>query len=92
MAKPILETVLQELNHRRGDWPDICSRVPGITYWWLTKVVQRKIADPGVTKIQALYDYFLSHPDPHRQRPSPSAPEEGVRGASDAGGLIGEAA
>jgi len=49
------------LQSRRGDWPTICSRT-GLSYWWLTKFAQGRIAEPGLSKIERLQADLDAHP------------------------------
>lgn len=58
MEKTLLELVYTELEKRRGRLPDICKACPDIDYSWLSKLNQRRIPNPSVTKIQRLYDHF----------------------------------
>lgn len=51
------------LQARRGNWPEICART-GLSYWWVTKFAQGRIADPGLSKIQKLTADFAEHPLP----------------------------
>lgn len=45
---------LQErLQKRRGEWPSI-ARSASLSYWWVIKVGQGKIGEPGMTKAQRL--------------------------------------
>lgn len=55
---PMLEAVLAELERRRGRLAEVCAAVPGVEYSWLTKVLQRRIKDPSVNRIQALFDHL----------------------------------
>lgn len=54
----MLQAVLAGLRARRGRLPEICAALPGIDYSWLTKMMQGRIKDPSVNKIQVLYDYL----------------------------------
>ena len=55
----ILSFVKEYLEDRRGDWPQIADEA-GVTYTWMTKVVQGAIANPGVRDIQKILDYIVS--------------------------------
>lgn len=57
MEQPIYEYVMGQLEARRGQWPKV-SRETGVPYRTLQKVATREIADPGVSTIQTLADYF----------------------------------
>lgn len=41
------------LHSRRGEWPAI-SDATGLSYWWLTKLAQGRIAEPGIRKVERL--------------------------------------
>lgn len=41
------------LHSLRGEWPAICQAT-GLSYWWLTKLAQGRIAEPGIGKIERL--------------------------------------
>ena len=66
MEKPILPFVLEELDARKGSWPDIskgvCPDGWQSHYSWLTKLAQGRIPDPGVNKIQELADWLRANP------------------------------
>lgn len=55
--------IRSELQLRRGDWPTLC-RATGLSYWWLIKLAQGRIREPGLTKIERLQAYFDAHPLP----------------------------
>jgi len=62
METPMLDFVKQELEARKGRWPDI-ARAMEPTSWesyysWMTKLACGAIPDPGVTKVQRLADFF----------------------------------
>lgn len=48
-----IEAVRAELNTRKGQWPEICSRT-GLRYWWLVKFADGRILEPGASKIDRL--------------------------------------
>lgn len=62
MDTPIFERVLNELQARKGTWPEIAKAIEPDSwesyYSWMTKLATGKIPDPGVNKIQRLADYF----------------------------------
>jgi hypothetical protein len=62
MDTPIFERVLNELQARKGTWPEIAKAIEPDAwesyYSWMTKLATGKIPDPGVNKIQRLADYF----------------------------------
>lgn len=49
--------VLRRLNETRGRWPDAAAG-SGVPISTIRKIAQRQIADPAVSKVQALADYF----------------------------------
>lgn len=53
----MLDYVLRKLEESRGTWPDISEKT-GVPYDTITKIAQRKIEDPKVSKLQTLADYF----------------------------------
>lgn len=57
METDILVYVLAQLEATRGRWPTIASE-SGVSYDTLTKIAQRQIEDPKVSKIQRLANYF----------------------------------
>jgi len=62
MDTPMFERVLNELQARKGTWPEIAKTIEPDSwesyYSWMTKLATGKIPDPGVNKIQRLADYF----------------------------------
>lgn len=67
----MLAAVLAELTKRKGRLPDVCKAVPGVDYSWLSKLVQGRIKDPSVNKIQSLYDYLFNVTRPAAQGDTP---------------------
>jgi hypothetical protein len=61
MKKKIKPKILGEtkklLDTAKGRWPAIC-RETGLDYNWLKRVINGKIKDPGVNKIEVLYRYL----------------------------------
>lgn len=53
----ILPYVLAQLEAARGRWPAI-AREADVPYDTITKIAQRQIEDPRVTKVQKLANYF----------------------------------
>lgn len=53
----ILLYVRQQLEERKGTWPTIAEET-GIPYDTITKIAQRQIEDPKVSKVQVLANYF----------------------------------
>lgn len=58
----MLDAVLRNLDATRGTWPEISDR-SGVPYQTLTKIACRIHADPRVSTVQALHDYFASRPE-----------------------------
>jgi hypothetical protein len=58
--EPMLATVLRRLDQTKGAWPDI-ARESGVPYQTLTKIACRIVADPRVSTVQTLFDYFAAH-------------------------------
>lgn len=57
MHGTIHEQVLAHLEAAKGRWP-VVARESGVSVRTLSKIARREIADPGVSHIQKLYDYF----------------------------------
>jgi transcriptional regulator with XRE-family HTH domain len=64
MNKPIYTAVLEMLEARKGEWPQIASDT-GMSYSTLCKIAQGHIESPSVHTVQRLYD-FLSAPQKAR--------------------------
>lgn len=52
-----IDSVRARLAAQKGDWPQIC-REAQLTYWWLTKFAQGRIAEPGHAKIERLTQWL----------------------------------
>ena len=59
MDIPIYEFVMQQLEASKGNWPEV-AQGSGVSKRTLEKIARREIADPGVSHIQRLSDYFRS--------------------------------
>lgn len=59
MDQPILDYVKDQLEHRRGEWPQI-SKDTGVPYFTITNIVQGKVEDPRISTVQKLYDHLRS--------------------------------
>lgn len=57
--EPIYDYVLARLQSTKGEWPTVAERA-GMSKRTLEKIARREIADPGVSHIQRLADYFRS--------------------------------
>lgn len=49
----ILDTVIDDLQRRKGDWPAIAEKAD-VSYSWLTKFAQGKINNPGIRTVDRL--------------------------------------
>lgn len=67
----LVTTTRDELLARKGDWPAI-SRQTSLSYWWLIKFAQGRIANPGVSHIEALQSHFAKHPRNPTEEPHPA--------------------
>lgn len=54
----IYDYVLERLASSRGQWPAVAEG-SGVSRRTLEKIARREIADPGVSHIQSLADYFM---------------------------------
>ena len=59
METDLLQYVLDGLERTRGTWREVASK-SGVPYDTITKIAQRQIEDPRVSKIQKLAAYFKS--------------------------------
>ena len=57
METTMYDFVMYQLQERKGSWPAV-SRGSGVSIKTLGKIARREIKDPGVSHVQALYDYF----------------------------------
>lgn len=60
--EPWLQTVVRSLQDAKGKWRVISSET-GIPYDTLTKIALGRVADPRVSNVQALFDYFARRPE-----------------------------
>lgn len=51
------EYVLERLEETKGNWSQV-SEESGVNKRTLEKIARQEIRDPGVSIIQALFDYF----------------------------------
>ncbi|MFL9960448.1 hypothetical protein PQR02_04790 [Paraburkholderia sediminicola] len=58
----MLGTVLRRLDGVKGAWPEV-ARQSGVPYQTLTKIACRIVADPRVSTVQTLFDYFAGSPE-----------------------------
>ena len=56
---PLLAYVTRQLAKRHGEWPAI-AEATGVPYSTICKVAQGVHADPRVSTVQRLADYFAS--------------------------------
>lgn len=57
MSQPMYDYVLDRLAAARGSWPDVAEG-SGVSRRTIEKIARREIADPGVSHIQRLADFF----------------------------------
>lgn len=62
LQEPMLKTVLRRLDDAKGEWPKIAV-ASGVPYQTITKIGGRFVADPRVSSVQALFDYFAGQPE-----------------------------
>jgi len=55
----MLEYVIEQLGAWKGRWPTVAEG-SGVSKRTIEKIANREIADPGVSHIQKLYDWFRS--------------------------------
>lgn len=55
--EPILVGVRRDLKRTRGRWADVAKN-SGVPYHTLIKIAQGTVADPRVSTVQLLVDYF----------------------------------
>lgn len=48
-----VDRIKSRLQSRKGEWPDI-ARSAGLSYWWVMKVGQGVIDEPGLRKVEKL--------------------------------------
>jgi hypothetical protein len=53
----LLEFVLHNLEKARGSWREI-ERRTGVSYWAISKLVQRQHPNPRLDKLEKLARYF----------------------------------
>lgn len=53
----MLDAVLRRLDASKGEWPKIAAE-SGVPYQTITKIGGRFVADPRISSVQALFDYF----------------------------------
>lgn len=51
MNTPLLDQMKTRLNAVKGQWPAVCAQA-GVDYVWLFKVMQGRIKDPGVARVE----------------------------------------
>jgi transcriptional regulator with XRE-family HTH domain len=59
MKQPIYDFVMDQLAAARGRWPEVAEG-SGVSRRTIEKIARGEIADPGVSHIQKLHDYFRS--------------------------------
>lgn len=58
-TEPMLSTVLRRLDGVKGEWPEV-AKESGVPYQTLTKIACRIVADPRISTVQTLFDYFAT--------------------------------
>jgi len=68
MNTPLLDQMKTRMNAVKGQWPAICAQA-GVEYVWLFKVMQGRIKDPGVARVERVMAALDRHaqPDHHRR-------------------------
>ncbi|NIF80155.1 hypothetical protein F3J20_22635 [Paraburkholderia sp. Cy-641] len=59
--EPMLAAVVRRLRESKGKWREI-SRESGVPYATLTHLAQGHSADPRISTLQPLHDYFEAQP------------------------------
>lgn len=57
MDQPIYDYVLERLEVTKGRWAEVAEG-SGVSRRTLEKIARREIADPGVSHVQKLHDWF----------------------------------
>lgn len=57
MHESIHDYVLGKLAESKGQWSAV-ARATGMSKRTIEKIARREIADPGVSHVQTLHDYF----------------------------------
>lgn len=65
MNTPLLDQMKSRLTAVKGQWPAVCVQA-GVDYVWLFKVMQGRIKDPGVTRVERVIN-ALDRMDNHQQ-------------------------
>lgn len=73
MENTELQYVLDQLQARKGSWPQI-EKDTGLDYSWLSKLSRGLIEDPGIKKIAKAARYFRLLEQHERERAALSAP------------------
>lgn len=61
MNVPMHEFVLANLEAVKGEWLTVAEG-SGVSISTIRKIARRRIADPGVSLVQKLADYFRANP------------------------------
>lgn len=54
-TSPLLDQMKSRLAAAKGSWPLVCETA-GVDYVWLTKVMQGRIKDPGVFRVERVIE------------------------------------
>ncbi|NPT63616.1 hypothetical protein GS910_05010 [Paraburkholderia sp. RL16-012-BIC-B] len=71
-TEPMLSTVLRRLDGVKGEWPEV-AKESGVPYQTLTKIACRIVADPRISTVQTLFDYFATRSESPSTPHSPAA-------------------
>ncbi|HBP5700275.1 hypothetical protein ACOANO_30080 [Pseudomonas aeruginosa] len=61
VARDLHGFVVDQLSHRKGDWP-VISRACGVPYFTIAKISSRTTDNPKIETVQRLANYFFDHP------------------------------
>ena len=54
----MLRYVRKNLERHRGDWPEI-ARTAGVSYSWVSHVMQGTTPNPRIKQVQAIYNVLF---------------------------------
>lgn len=60
-----VQSIRSRLQARRGEWPAI-AEATGLSYWWVMKVAQGQIKEPGISKAERLVAELDRRDEPGR--------------------------
>lgn len=59
-SESMYDYVLRNLDAYRGRWPSVAEG-SGVSRRTIEKIARREIADPGVSHVQGLFDWFKAN-------------------------------